>query len=129
MIDYKEYHPKWTLIRRMILRREKNRCAWCGLNNHEIITKPDRKPVGGHIWHEVQMMKRRGYSTQQAFNRFGLTRIVLTIAHIDHDHTNNRFSNLAALCQRCHLNHDAPQHASNRKYGRHHNRKHQLKLI
>lgn len=44
--------------------------------------------------------------------------VVLTVAHIDHDKTNNRFSNLAALCQRCHLQHDLPQHIMNRKYGR-----------
>lgn len=50
-------------------------------------------------------------------------------AHLDHDHTNNRFSNLAALCQKCHLTHDAKQHQANRKYGRYHNRAHQQKLF
>jgi 5-methylcytosine-specific restriction endonuclease McrA len=38
-------------------------------------------------------------------------RIVLTIAHLDHDTTNNEMSNLAALCQRCHLRYDARLHA------------------
>lgn len=46
------------------------------------------------------------------------SKVVLTVAHIDHDTTNNRFHNLAALCQRCHLNHDRHQHAFYRKYGR-----------
>jgi len=46
------------------------------------------------------------------------TKIVLTVAHIDQDKNNNSFFNLAALCQRCHLNHDRCQHAQNRKYGR-----------
>lgn len=41
--------------------------------------------------------------------------VVLTIAHLDHDLANNADSNLAALCQRCHLTHDAQQHAATRK--------------
>lgn len=36
----------------------------------------------------------------------GKSLVVLTIAHLDQDITNNDDSNLAALCQRCHINHD-----------------------
>ena len=43
------------------------------------------------------------------------SRVILTVAHIDHDTTNNRFSNLAALCQRCHLSHDRVLHAANQR--------------
>lgn len=39
--------------------------------------------------------------------------VVLTVAHLDHDETNNDPSNLRAMCQRCHLTHDAQQHARN----------------
>ena len=42
-------------------------------------------------------------------------KVVLTIAHLDHDVTNNDFSNLKAFCQRCHLAHDKDHHAANRK--------------
>jgi len=38
-------------------------------------------------------------------------RVVLTVAHINHDIENNAPGNLAALCQRCHLRHDAKLHA------------------
>ena len=41
------------------------------------------------------------------------SKVVLTVAHIDHDTTHNEWENLAALCQRCHLRHDARQHATN----------------
>jgi 5-methylcytosine-specific restriction endonuclease McrA len=46
------------------------------------------------------------------------SRVVLTVAHIDHDKNNNSFFNLAALCQRCHLNHDKHEHIINRLLGR-----------
>lgn len=43
------------------------------------------------------------------------SRVVLTVAHLDHESgpEDVRPSNLAALCQRCHLRHDAPLHARN----------------
>jgi hypothetical protein len=44
--------------------------------------------------------------------------VVLTIAHLDHDVSNNSDDNLAALCQRCHLAHDAQQHAANARQTR-----------
>lgn len=42
-------------------------------------------------------------------------RVVLTIAHLNHDITDNRDENLAALCNRCHLTYDARHHAENAK--------------
>ena len=86
-IDYKTYHPKWTLISKLIrFKRAQNKCETCGAKNYE------PHPVTG-------------------------SRVVLTVAHLDHDKSNNRFSNLKALCQRCHLTLDAKQHAQSRKYG------------
>lgn len=43
------------------------------------------------------------------------SRIILTTAHLDHDPTNNEESNLAALCQRCHLAHDLRHHLRSRR--------------
>ncbi len=42
-----------------------------------------------------------------------VTRIVLTIAHLDHVPENCEPSNLRAWCQRCHLVYDAEHHAKN----------------
>jgi len=49
------------------------------------------------------------------------SKVVLTVAHLDHDTTNNEYDlknrhigNLKAMCQRCHLNYDAEHHAKNR---------------
>jgi hypothetical protein len=43
-----------------------------------------------------------------------MTRTVLAAAHLDSDPTNNRLRNLRALCQRCHILHDRPQHLAQR---------------
>lgn len=92
-IDYSLYHPKWSLISKLIrFRRAGNRCERCGAENHQ----PHR--ITG-------------------------SKVILTVAHLDRDRRNNRFNNLAALCQRCHLNHDRTQHIRNRKYGRYHKEK------
>lgn len=35
-INYKEYHPKWSLISRLIrFNRAKGKCEWCGAVNYE----------------------------------------------------------------------------------------------
>lgn len=96
-INYKDYHPKWKLISKLIrFRRAKGNCEWCGIANGTI--------------------------------KNGVTKVVLTVAHIDRDKTNNRFNNLAALCQKCHLSHDINQHIANRKYGRNYRGEQQLRL-
>ena len=92
-IDYKEYHPKWTLIVRLIRKRSKNKCE--GTDNH-----PNCRAYNGQPHPETGSI------------------VVLTTAHMDHDKNNNRFDNLRHLCQRCHLDWDKNQHAMNRKYGR-----------
>ena len=50
----------------------------------------------------------------QADAAYRLTRVVLASAHLDHDPGNNAMRNLAALCQRCHLAHDRPEHRRQR---------------
>lgn len=52
-----------------------------------------------------------------AIDGFKFTKIVLTIAHLDHDKLNHEVKDerLAALCQRCHLLYDLDRHISNRK--------------
>lgn len=42
------------------------------------------------------------------------SRVILTVAHLDHTPENVADENLAALCQRCHLTYDAEHHARSR---------------
>lgn len=48
------------------------------------------------------------------------SKVVLTIAHLDHDPENWAVQNerLRALCQKCHLRYDLSRHIYKRKYGR-----------
>lgn len=46
------------------------------------------------------------------------SRVVLTTAHLDHTPENCDETNLAAMCQRCHLAYDAKQHAANASHTR-----------
>lgn len=121
-IDYKEYHPKWSLISRLIrFFRAGNKCEICGLENGAII-----KRLGKGQWREPNEeedsrlcdLMESGLNYQKALKEVKLTKIILTVAHMDHIKTNNRFDNLKALCQSCHLFHDKDHHATNRRFGR-----------
>lgn len=89
-IDYTLYPPDWrTSIRPRILERAGNACEGSPRYPHCRAANGQPHPVTGST-------------------------VVLTIAHLDHDVSNNSDDNLAALCQRCHLTHDAQQHAHSR---------------
>jgi 5-methylcytosine-specific restriction endonuclease McrA len=75
------YGPDWQQIRGRILARAGWRCEGSP-------TYPDCRARNGRL-HPV---------TDAA--------VVLTVAHLDHDPTNNDESNLAAWCQRCHNTYD-----------------------
>lgn len=116
-INYKEYPPNWkTEIRPAILERAKNCCEECGAPNHELIY---RSIKGKSDWiltpegHEADVLALDGFKS---------TKIILTIAHLDHDKLNHnvKLDRLKALCQRCHLKYDLNRHIQNRKYGRKH---------
>lgn len=134
-INYRDYHPKWSLIRLLINKRANHCCEECGAKNGAIIRR-DAQGAGFayatgcdrlHIAY-VQTFPRlsgRKFTLWDALGYLGLTKVILTVAHLDRNRHNNRFWNLKALCQRCHLTHDLPQHVRNRAYGRYHDREHQ----
>ena len=45
-------------------------------------------------------------------------KVVLTVAHINRDTTDNRDENLKALCQLCHLNHDRKDNNKRKRFGK-----------
>ncbi|HLF52785.1 hypothetical protein [Flavobacterium sp.] len=112
-IDYSTYPKNWkTEIRPAILKRDENCCKFCGIENGSLIHRFGKGKYDFQMWPEGMLSEAWDIDGKKC------TKIVLTIAHLDHDKTNNCYENLAALCQKCHLTLDINQHKTNRKYGR-----------
>ena len=98
-------------------RRAKGRCEHCGRPHGKMV-----QHLGdGRWWDEERHTWRNGQGRPVArlqapsgTTEARTTRVVLATAHLDHDPTNNRPRNLAALCQRCHILHDGEEHRRRR---------------
>lgn len=112
-IDYKKYPPNWKELREQVLKRAKNKCEFCKIENGAV---GYRMPSG-----EFFTEKRARQIFQKESEIFASggreIKIVLTIAHLDHDEENHnvKLERLAALCQRCHLRYDIPEKKRRRK--------------
>jgi hypothetical protein len=111
-IDYSKYPENWlTEIRPRILARDKNQCKHCGLINYAVIVRGKNgsfRHISYAEWDQIHTkIKYGGHNMTTAIKYFGFTKIVLTVAHLDQDITNNEDQNLASLCQKCHLTHDS----------------------
>lgn len=88
------YPINWEAMRRAVLARADYRCECageCGLHH-------ERRCEEAH--------------TQPA--KWARGKVVLTIAHLDHDpETCADLARLKAMCQRCHLRYDQPLHTAN----------------
>jgi hypothetical protein len=112
------YGPEWRAISKRIREvRAGNKCEQCKAPNGEPIERGDGRNADTY----------RLLATGEVFNAdgesLGYARgdeydtakrpivVVLTVAHLNHDPSDNREENLKALCQQCHLRHDKDQHA------------------
>lgn len=110
--DYRDYHPDWKSISRQIREQAGDCCEFCGTPNRALVWRWK----GGHAWVHDFVLKQWDVRTQYEWcgaHVNGPTRIVLTVAHLDHDVANNDPANLRALCQRCHLHWDHEHHTKN----------------
>lgn len=124
-IDYKKYPSNWkTEIVPKVKARENNRCAFCGVKNYSVGYREGSKfiPTCGNGYHDKAGSGELTYKEARKlvkhcneYSEDNLIVIVLTVAHLDHDVTNNELSNLKALCQKCHLNYDKEHHRKNTK--------------
>jgi hypothetical protein len=129
-----EYHPKWSLISYLIrVVRSGNRCECCGVPNETIIKRTRRSDEYRLATEEelkqYEALRAKGLLHWPALRRLKLTIVYTAVAHLDRNRNNNRFSNLQAQCQRCHLMLDMQQHNRSRRYGRYHDRGHQLTVF
>jgi 5-methylcytosine-specific restriction endonuclease McrA len=115
-IDYSKYPKDWkTKIRPDILKRDENKCAFCGVENYTIGVR-DKHGNLTPLDAPEKLLKEYNYNI--IGGKVKPIKIVLTIAHLDHDRTNNDYSNLAALCQKCHLDHDRKDNQRRRSVSR-----------
>lgn len=88
-----KYPADWSAISKRIRARSHGQCECvgeCGL-------------------HHAHRCEERQY--QQA--KWAKGKIVLTVAHLNHDGMDCRDENLRAMCQRCHLRYDSVLHQAN----------------
>lgn len=116
-IDYSRYPPNWkSEIVPAILARADGRCEWCDLINGQIIFSVQMclKTEGGRYTDRAVWFRSKADAVRESKefpNRMKNVRVVLTIAHLDHDEENHAvgLDRLAALCQQCHLRYDAKE--------------------
>lgn len=126
-INYSRYPPNWkSEIRPAILLRANNCCEFCGNKNGSIVITGQKK-VNGKTVSKHYSSKEAAFLDGCRVTGYGKynkdrvmvnydrgiyeTKVVLTIAHLDHDETNweVKLDRLAALCQLCHLQYDAQE--------------------
>lgn len=118
--ENKARYPKdWPQISKAIRERAGQKCEKCGVSNGEEIlrgTSEDYFPaqcyaivcgIGAHVYNAdtgavldaVPVSHLQGWKP---------VKVVLTVAHLDHQPENCDPDNLRAWCQRCHNAYDAP---------------------
>lgn len=114
-MDRSKYPPDWEAISLEVRAAADNRCQDCQVRNGSVGA---RDKAG--LWWSFDRIDAT--SDQQIERWFGeypkLVKIVLTVAHLDHDPGNSDRANLRALCQRCHLNYDRPRHLETQRQNR-----------
>lgn len=114
--ENKARYPKdWPAISMQIRERAGQKCEDCGIANYEL---GGRAPDG--TWHKAEPTGDNGLRlTWPVPGELGpcegyphwlrIVRIVLTVAHLDHQPENCDPANLKAWCQRCHNRYDAAE--------------------
>lgn len=135
--DYSRYPENWKEISLAIRERAGWRCEWCGVENGAIGAR-DRFGV----WCNEDSIHH--LNSDDGYFLFGeipkMIRVVLTVAHLGvplsggepgdkHDKMDCRPENLAALCNKCHLDYDRDEHVENARKTRFKRRVKQGQLV
>ena len=103
--------------------RAKGRCERCGRPHGKLVSH-----LPGGLWFDGEadrwrdgrgrLMRTKTLPDPRLDNEDGAparTLVRLACAHLDQNTANNAAENLAALCQRCHLDHDRPWNREKRR--------------
>ncbi len=112
------YPADWKRISREVREAAGNKCEKCGAPNGEYISRGTGFAEGTYMLmhgqvHCAETGDYKGMARGSEYPTRGLVRIILTVAHLDHQPENCARENLRAWCQRCHLRYDAKHHAAN----------------
>lgn len=114
-IDYNNYPPDWlSEIRPRIMERANNRCEVCGLKHMTYVFSIQIKiRHSKNDWRKrsVWFRSRQDARRESMDGKVKRVRVVLTIAHLDHDESNHEVKDdrLKAMCQLCHLRYDVTE--------------------
>jgi hypothetical protein len=118
------YGREWReQVRARILARAGGQCERCGKPDRRIVWTASGRRADGEHWMCWRLSRYEPWRDQRGRTlpagapppgRSRRVRVILTVAHLNHDPRDNRDTNLAALCQWCHLNYDRPHHRATR---------------
>ena len=114
-IDYSKYPPNWlSEIRPRIMERANNKCEFCGLEHKQIVWGVRLKIQdrdGRYKYKRIWFRDKNDAEREQRYNDVKPIKVILTVAHLDHDETNHEVKDerLRALCRLCHLRDDAEE--------------------
>ena len=111
----KARYPKdWPQISKAIRDRAGQKCEKCGAPNGQWIARGEGIHAGtymladGGATYDAETGEFLGHARGSEYNARSVVRVVLTVAHLDHQPENCDPENLRAWCQRCHNAYDAP---------------------
>lgn len=115
------YPANWNEISaRIRYERAGNKCEKCGVKNHSLGAR-DKNGNFMLVEPDGEKLLRLAWPRPGEYRWFPdgvhrkVMRIVLTVAHLNHDPADCRDENLAAWCQRCHNQYDAAMRRERRK--------------
>lgn len=130
-----KYPKNWKQISLNVRALAHNKCEFCGLKNG-LVGLRDKEGKFYTVDFIEDQLNQKGIDLYESILshhinkngelKKGFTKIVLTVAHLDHNPENNNLENLKALCQKCHLNYDKEQHLKTRQKNKF---KNQLSLL
>jgi hypothetical protein len=118
----KHYRTKeFNATRQRIRERAGNKCEFCKVpNGLKVVRYPKEFPGWWFDYETGKGYNEKGEhvaivrASSELPPVFAFSTILLGMAHLNHDHTDNRDENLAYLCGRCHLMHDRLKHKETR---------------